>query len=140
MPYATISDFERRLPQKTLEQLTGEVAGSAAYDAALDDALRKASAVIDGYAGVRYDLPLKGTDRLTSLAADIAAFELEKTRGVVRETDQKGYDDAIRFLRDLAAGKAGLDQPVGSEPQTGSADVKTSGAEGVFGDRNLQGF
>ena len=105
MPYATIADMEQRLDPVALGQLTKQVVSSAEYGAAINAEIEQASAVVDSYAGTRYTLPLETSVRITQITVDIAAYELEKNRATVRETDRQGYEDAMKFLRDLSAGR-----------------------------------
>ncbi len=140
MAYATIADMEKRLAVTVLVQLTGGAQGSAAYNDAINAELEQASAIVDSYAGTRFDLPLQTSTRVKQLVTDIGAYELEKNKATVRETDRAAYEDAIRFLRDLAAGKATLDQPAGATAQTGSLEPKVTTKARVMSDEHLSGF
>lgn len=141
--YAAIADVEARAPIADIEQaLDGAAQGSSEYDAGVTRALTAASALIDSYAGVQYKLPLAGSERLEQLAVDIALYELRKRRGVVSEQERTDYEDALRFLKDLSAGKAKLDQPDGEEAQTagGGAVLKRDETDYVFRKDTLEGF
>ena len=140
MAYATIADMEQRLDPVALGQLTKQVVSSAEYNAAINAELEQASAVVDSYAGARYTLPLETSVRVTQITVDITAYELEKNRATVRETDRQAYEDAMKFLRDLSAGRAVLDQPAGADPQTTSAAVKVTDKTRAFSDTNLEGY
>lgn len=140
MAYATITDLEARLNRAQLEQLTATTAPSSAYDAALNAALDAASAEIDAYAGGRFELPLATSVRITELTVDIAAYKLERKNNVVRESERLAYEDAIRFLKLVAEGKATLDQPAGEDPQLSEADVLVTDQTRVFSKTNLKGF
>ncbi len=140
MAYATIADMEKRLAQPLLQQLAGQPAGSTGYNDAINEKLDAAAAVIDSYAGQRYDLPLQTSEMVQQLSVDIAAYLLERDRGTIRDSERDSYNDALRFLRDLAAGKATLDQPTGATAQTGSGEPKATDKTRVFSDTNLSGF
>ena len=140
MAYATIADMEKRLAVSVLVQLTGDSQGGAAYNTAINEELDQASAVVDSYAATRFDTPLQDSTRVRQLVTDIGAYELEKNKGTVRETDRAAYEDAIRFLRDLAAGKATLDQPSGAPAQTGSLEPKVTTKERIMSDDHLSGY
>jgi hypothetical protein len=58
----------------------------------------------------------------------------------VRDATLAARDAALAFLRDLAAGRAVLDQPAGAPAQQTEADVKKTEQERVFSDENLEGF
>jgi phage gp36-like protein len=140
MAYATIADLERRLPQALLAQITGETAGSGPYNTALTEALTWASGQVDAYAGTRFSLPLQPSEQIEKLTVDIAAYSLEETRNVIRESEEKAYDRAMAFLKDLSKGLATLDQPSGEEPQATSAETLKDEDEKVFSDDNLSNF
>jgi len=73
-------------------------------------ALDAASGVADGYLRARYTLPIVTPDTgLKRAVCGIAAYDLLKARGFNPENgaDQiivKGYDDAMRWLRDVSNG------------------------------------
>lgn len=74
-----------------------------------------AEALADSYIGARgYDVPLPTPDAgLKSAVGRIAGFAVLSTRGLMTEnaahmTLMKGRDDAVAWLRDVAAGKANL--------------------------------
>ena len=141
--YASIADVEGRIPVVDIQQaLGGALQGSPEYDAGVTRALTAASAIVDSYAGVQYALPLAPAERLEQLTVDLAVYELRKRRGVVSEQERTDYEDAIAFLKDLAAGKAKLDQPAGEDPQTagGGAVLKRDDEDYVFRKDTLEGF
>ena len=71
-----------------------------------------AGAEIDSYAGGRYTLPLAGSGQVKDLCLRIAIYRLYANRQKqIPETVVKDRDDAIALLKDVAAGKASLDQP-----------------------------
>ena len=140
MAYAVIADMEGRLPVAVLEKLTADTQAGATYNAQINTALTRASARVDAYASVRYDTPLVSSDLIKGITLDIAVWHLQKERGTIREADQKAYDEAIKFLKDLAAVKAGLDVPAGEDPQTTSEESKVTTQDRVFSDTKMSGF
>ncbi|MFQ5818138.1 MAG: gp436 family protein [Terriglobia bacterium] len=140
MPYCTQSDLLNQITNDELIQLTDD-AGSGSVDTTkVDAALAAASATIDAYAGARYTLPLQTSEKVKQLCVDLAIYELEKRRRRLREATVAAHDAALRFLRDLAAGRAVLDQPAGAQPQATEADVKKTEQERVFSDEKLREF
>jgi phage gp36-like protein len=140
MPYCTQADLLNQLTQEELIQLTDD-AGSGTVDTAkVDAALAAASATIDAYAGARYTLPLQTSEKVKQLCVDLAIYELEKRRRRIREATLAARDAALSFLRDLARGRAVLDQPAGAQPQTSEADVKKTEQGRAFSDDNLENF
>jgi phage gp36-like protein len=124
MSYATLALLTERYGERTLIQLTDrDTPGTGAIvEEVVDRALADADAVIDGYVGSRYLLPIAETPPLLSdLAAAIALYKLH--RATVPEKFGKEYDAAIATLKDVAKGLVRL--PIaGIEPAS-------SGAEGV---------
>lgn len=113
MAYATTADLIRRFGQQELVRLTtpagedmdGVVVATA--EAALEDA----SALMDSYLRTQARTPIDLPPREVGLfCGDIARHILStgdgKTPG---EEVQKRYDDAMRWLRDVASGKVKLD-------------------------------
>jgi phage gp36-like protein len=75
-------------------------------------ALGAASELADSYLGARFQLPLTewGTD-LRRTVCELAAYSLMKRRGFNPETAdadtmKAGHDDSLKWLKDVAAGKA----------------------------------
>ena len=140
MAYCTQADILNQLTSAELIQLTDD-AGSGSVDAAkVDAALNAASATIDAYAGARYTLPLQISEKIKQLCVDLAIYELEKRRRRIREATLAARDAALSFLRDLARGRAVLDQPAGAQPQSTEADVQTTDQDRAFSDENLEGY
>jgi phage gp36-like protein len=129
MAYATQADL--------LEQ-EGEDVVYAAFDRdqdgvldtqAISDALDNASATIDSYISIRYELPLPVAPAWGKrLCIDIALYFGSRRAGSLTTELRKRYDDAIAFLKDVAAGIAGLGVPTASEPQ-GDGDGLVKGGE-----------
>ena len=142
MAYSTQVDLLNQVTETELIQLTDD-AGSGAIDAVkVTRAIADADALIDSYAIGKYDLPLVITDRVRALSVNLAIYELEKRRRRIREDTRQAYEDAMAFLKDVAAGKASLAGQVGgvATQQGTSQDVKVPDDKGVFSDENLEDF
>lgn len=140
MPYCTQDDLLNQLTEAEMIQLTDDAGAGSVDSNKVDSALNGASATIDAYAGARYSLPLQPSEKVKQLCVDLAVYELEKRRRRIREATLAARDAALSFLRDLALGRAVLDQPIGAQPQATEADVKKTDTERVFSDENLEGF
>lgn len=148
--YATLADLESvGLPPLALQGRS---------DAQKLQALIDASSVVDSYLSTRFTLPLTtfGRDIVRATLA-IVAYDLLYSRGfqpgaVDSDATKVRYDDAVKWLRDVAAGKAtpafadttdreGFDpssatkrftiQPVGGG--IGISDAEEGGSHGDFG-------
>jgi len=118
-----------------------------------ETALADAQALVDGYLGQRYRLPIIGCRQagsdsrtspplLTRLTCDIARYNLYKDLAPEAEVVRR-YKEATRMLEALAAGEVALACPLGDSP------VERIGGEGdtVFGfsprqitDDSLRGY
>lgn len=140
MPYATLQDLIDRFGEDELIALTDRADPPAgAIDAeVVAAALASADAQIDGYVGSRYDLPLTATPPLLNdLACDLARYRLFKD--IPTEVVIKNHDDAMKTLRDIAAGRASLDIG-GSEPAAAGDGPRISAPDRIFTSDTLKGF
>jgi phage gp36-like protein len=98
--------------------------------------------MVDSYCRARYQTPLQTSDDVKGKTIDIAVYLLFSRRrnGKNGEIIRQRYDDAIAFLKDVAAGRAQLDQPVGDQPQTADTSVQPSTKKLIFDRCNLEGF
>ena len=152
MPYATQADLvPLRLSEKDLSELTVDTpSGNPDTDAAVtasitSAALEEASGRVESYCRGRYQTPLQQSDDLKSLTLDITLYLLFSRRRekTVAQTVQDRFDQAISFLKDIASGKAFLDQPVSATaPQSTLAGPQVSHKDRHlrFSDRDLGGF
>jgi len=96
LAYASAQDLTDRFGAAELADLTGDPAMVAAR-------LADASALVDGYANSRYQLPLNPVPpSIVGLVCDIARFMLYKDEAP--PTVAAAYSNAMRTLRDVASG------------------------------------
>lgn len=114
MPYCTQADISpAKLSTDQLKQLTSED-GASIVASVIDQAIADADSEIDSYAGRRYVVPMSPTpDRVKRLSVDIAVYNLFEKRGStfggeIPEVYRNMYEDAIRFLKDVSAGRADI--------------------------------
>lgn len=130
MTYATQQDLITRVGEQELIQLTDRAdppAGSV--DAAVvAAALGHADALIDSLVGARYPVPLAVVPSIViDYACDIARYRLYGDAPT--ETVQRRYDQAVRYLHDIQAGRADL---AGPAIATSGGGVQHSAADRVF--------
>jgi len=139
MTYCTQSDLVNRYGEAELVQLTNpDAAGATTIDATvLADAITDAGAEIDGYLAAY--VPLDPVPpNLKRLCCDIVRYHLYST--VVPELISQRYDQAIRYLEQVAAGKIALaPDATGATPDAG-ADIGVVAADTVFSASNLADF
>ncbi|MEX2480200.1 MAG: DUF1320 domain-containing protein [Gammaproteobacteria bacterium] len=141
MPYATQAQLTDRYGETMLIELTdrGETPIGAVDADVVERALADTDALIDGFLKGRYLLPLAATPALlVDLALAIALYKLH--RNVASEKVRRDYDDALRVLRDIAAGTVRLDVD-GAEPTaSGSSGVRTNDRDRPLTPDNLKGY
>jgi len=140
MRYADLNDILQRIDGDALIQLTDDTDTGAVDTAVVAGALDEASALIDGYVGSRYRLPLAGEHAiLRRFCAELAVCSLYDRRQGRPEQWQERCKTAHRFLEQVAQGKIrlGVDDPAG----TGPSDVVTVAApEPLFPHRELDRY
>jgi len=110
MSYASLQDLKDRFAEEDIIQLTDEtnVPPAAIDETTVARALDDAGALIDGYVGKRYTLPLATVPhQLIRAACDIAWYYLHGERA--SETVKKNHDAAVQLLRDISAAKVNLE-------------------------------
>ncbi|TSA12996.1 MAG: DUF1320 domain-containing protein [Deltaproteobacteria bacterium] len=139
--YCTQDDLLKLVPELELAQITAE-SGDVPDAAVVSEAIAKAAAEIDAYLAVRYQLPLAATPaRVKSLAVDLSLYHLYSRRSVAPEVRRQKYEDAIAFLKLVAAGKAEIVGAAGVEVPGDAQDVTEIKSAGrVFSRGTLGGF
>lgn len=146
MAYATQSDLcPLRLTAKDLMELTDDDNTGEINAAIVAAALEEASGRVESYCRMRYATPLQQSDDVKALTLDIAVYLLFSRRREtsVGETVKQRFDQAIAFLKDIAAAKASLDQPASApQPQSslGGPTISERDRHQVFRERNIEGF
>lgn len=123
MSYATLSDLVDRYGEGMLVMLTdrGIVPRGVVDETVVARALADADALIDGYLGGRYVLPLASTPPLVAqIAAQIAICNLHVTTPEPKIAAEK--DAAIAQLRDIARGVILLPNAAGIQPAATGLD------------------
>ena len=110
--YCSISDLQQRFDADELLDLAPQKTDPTKLDMLrLSKACADAAEEIDSYAGRRYTLPIASCSAvLTGYACDIARYRLHTDR--MPENVRKRYEDALKWLADVAAGRVVL---VGAE-------------------------
>ncbi|WP_337840511.1 DUF1320 domain-containing protein [Rheinheimera sp.] len=127
MPYCSLPELRTRFGADEVNQLI-DPDGSGPQDAIADAELTSASATIDSYLAGRYALPLSVVPlKLVEVCANLTRYALH--RNAVPELVKERYQDAIKWLRDVADGKASLGISSSAEtPATDSAiEIRSGG-------------
>jgi phage gp36-like protein len=145
MAYAAQTDLvPLRMTNQDLIDLTDDDDTGEINTAVVSAVLEEASGRVESYCRNRYVTPLQTSDDVTSLTLDVAVYLLFSRRREtnVGETVKTRFDQAIAFLKDIAAAKASLDQPLSDQPQTsmGGPQISERDRRLQFSDRHLEGF
>lgn len=141
MTYATLTQLVERYGEPMLVAATdrGPVPTGTVDADAVGRALAGANALIDGFIGARYRLPLAEVPPLLAdLAQAVAIWRLHPYAGDPKL--KADHDDALRILRDIAEGRVRL--PVeGIEPEgTGGGGARLTDRSRPMTEDNMQGF
>lgn len=140
MTYAVEQDLIDRFGDAELIELTdrADPPAGARDSTVIAKALADADETVNAYVARRYDVPLSAVPAsLTRIAADIARYYLYKDDPT--EQVAAAYKDALKFLRDVADGKAVLDA-AGVEPDSSGADIQVTSRDRVFSRDTTEGF
>lgn len=111
MTYATQADMDRYFGAAQV-LIAADRDGDDSSDASvIREALDHASEEIDSYVGVKYNLPLTASPPprvLKRVCADIAMFRMSSNSSSMTEAKRERYEDAVKWLKQVAAGKATL--------------------------------
>lgn len=143
MAYATKQDLVARFGERELVQLTDRthVPPTTVDDAVLATALDDAASEIDGYLRKVARLPLAAVPAVvTRRAVDIAMYYLRGKSAGKDDQATRAYGEAVRWLRDVAAGLTMLDEEgVVAEPAADQAGRVTGSTPALTRD-SLRGF
>jgi phage gp36-like protein len=143
MAYATEIDIIDLYGAELLDTLADKSGDGMRDAAAVVRALDDAASLIDGYLSQRYTLPLPAVPAfLRTMCIDITLYRLASNPALLSEDARRRYDDALRFLRDIGAGKASLGLPAGADgiasEAAGAQVVIIESAGRVFGRDKLR--
>lgn len=125
--YCDLAELRTRFGLDEVNQLL-DPDGTGVDEAIAQAEIQTASAVIDSYLSGRYPLPLNVVPAiLAGVCADLTRYALY--RNTVPELVKERYQSAIKWLRDVADGKANLGLSLSLEtPATDAAiEIKSGG-------------
>lgn len=138
MAYATIAELSEETDEARLLELADDSATGTLNDptiqAVLDDTLQDASDLIDSYIGQRYAVPLTPVPLIVeSHCVGISLYRLYLRREAVPESRRLAYQDIIRWLEGVAAGRITIPgAALGEEATVGGPQSSTAGVERIF--------
>lgn len=123
MSYAAQTDLEAAFGATEILQLADRNQDAVADPGVIAAALARADSVIDGYLGGRYAVPLTAPypPVIVATACDLARYWLYDNAATERV--REGFEDALAWLKDVAASKVLLQLPAASaNAASGSPD------------------
>lgn len=141
MTYATLALMTDRFGAETLERLSdrADPPAGAIDEEVIDRALTDTDGVIDGYLRNRYVTPLAEVpSQIADIALSIAFYKLHRW-----EPDPKirrDYEDALRSLREIAAGTIRLTAETTAPTPNGETGARLTDRERPFTAETLKGF
>ncbi|MGK0740064.1 gp436 family protein [Yokenella regensburgei] len=135
MSYATPEDYKAYFTERDAVSVSAPWASDEADDERIARHLRGASGRIDAYISARYRLPLRQVpDALRDYCCDIARYLMTGNEHTCNEVIRLRYEDAIAWLRLVAAYKVSI----GSNPENGgNIDAATPTVEFYSGGDDL---
>lgn len=143
MTYALKQDLVDRFGELELVQLTDRLnkPPTTVDDTVVSRAIGDATALIDGYVGKVYALPLASVPAaLTKVACDIARYYLYGSRAEKDGPVLRAHTEAVSWLKDVSRGLVQLD--VGGEPPAaaGGGSVRATPPNRTFSRDTLRGL
>lgn len=138
MAYATRAELLQETSEARLLELADDSATGTLSDptiqATLDDQLADATALIDSYLVQRYTVPLATVPTVIEAACTtIALYTLYLRRETVPESRRTAYEDTIRWLEAVAAGRVALPSATAAATATvGGPRSTTDGVDRIF--------
>jgi phage gp36-like protein len=138
--YASTQDLIDRFGETEIAQASNRDMPSDGIDeAVVEQALRDASAEIDGYLSARYKLPLTHVPLvLVRVCADLARYQLYDDRAP--DQVSKRHDDSVKLLQRISTGQVALGlSSEGESPEASDGAEMESGGR-VWGRSDSKGF
>lgn len=139
MAYCTKADIIDLLTEETLIGLTDDHGVGRVDDARVAKAIADADAEIDGYAGERYSLPFSPAPLIVrKLSVDISIYNLYARRQGAPDERRQRYDNSVKLLKEIAAGRVTLGATPPAEANSDAPDITSQTR--VFSRDKLTGF
>lgn len=133
MSYCTQNDLETLIPVTELAELTTELT-DIPNSTVIDEIIDRVDAEIDSYVSVIYSTPLVLIpDIIKGLSVDMVIYHLYSRRSAVPPIRRTKYEDALKFLQNVALGKLNIIGSDGYETsKKSSISVGNNSSERIF--------
>ncbi len=142
MPYCTLTDIKKLIPETAIIQLTDDENTGAVNQSRVDEAIAQADAEIDSHCGGRYTVPFTTVpDIARKISVDIAIYNLYSRKvEEIPETRAERYKNAIRQLGDISSGKIMIGESEADVPEVGGVQTNTTVDDRIFTKDTLSNF
>jgi len=142
MPYSTLTDLKKLIPETVIIQLTDDENTGSVNQERVDEAIASADAEIDSYCGGRYTVPFTTVpDIVRKISVDIAIYNLYSRKvEEIPETRSDRYKNDIRQLGDIATGKITIGETDATVPESGGVQTNTTADDRIFTKDSMSGF
>ncbi|WP_460418877.1 gp436 family protein [Pseudomonas sp. microsymbiont 2] len=143
MRYCTHQDIGRAIPELTLVQLSNDDPAAEQPNAeVIEDGIRQAEELVDGYLRGRYELPL---DPVPTVLRDAVVYLTRhwlyqrRPEGAIPDAVKDSRKDTIKLLESIRDGVVTLGMPSGqAAPEPGEIRVRSRRQQ--FGDELWRGY
>ncbi len=143
MHYCTRADIGKAIPELTLTQLSNDDPTAELPDeSVIEDGVRQAEELVDGYLRGRYDLPL---DPVPSVLRDAVVYlsrhwlYQRRPEGAIPEAVKDSRKDTLKLLESIRDGVVTLGMPTGeAAPEPGK--IRARARRQQFGDDLLERY
>lgn len=141
MAYCTLDDILAMMDEAEVIRYTDDNNAGYINTDVTGKAIAGAGALIDSHLAVRYSVPVSPVpDILVDLAVDIAIYKICSRRGQSPEEIRKKFEDAVKYLEKVAAGKIVLSGASAAPTGAGSDAVAITGSTRIFSRDTMKGF
>lgn len=121
MSYCTLEDIKKLIQERFIIQLTDDESLGVVNTDRVDEAIRKAGSLIDGYCSKRYDTPFSTVPELIrTLSIDLAVYFIyaRNSNETMPELRAVAYERAMEELQKIENGLFILDAESSSDSNT----------------------
>ena len=140
MTYATLPDLIKRAGQQEILQIADRDRDGTPDPDVVEAAIRDGMNVVNGYVAAKYAVPLPSVpDLVRTWTVSIARYTLH--RNTPPDHVRTDFEDAIKALKDVAAGRIVLPVEAGEEPPASVAGtIMSEHPPKVFTPEKLRGW
>ncbi|MCF6246916.1 MAG: DUF1320 domain-containing protein [Desulfobacula sp.] len=141
MTYCTLDDIFGGIDEEDVIAYTDDFESGIVNIDNVNKAITGADALINSYIAKRYSVPVDPvTDMIKDLAVDIAIYKICSRRSAAPEERRDKYEDAVRYLKEIASGKAILPEAAAAPSDSSDHTVSISSNSRVFSRDSMKGF